>query len=1156
MESKGGRDLTGRKLGEFVLREQIGEGGYGAVHRGEQPLLKRDVVVKVLHERRQRDDIAQARFLREAQMASQLDHPYAAHIYAFGIEPDDGLCWIAMELVHGVTLDEWLRDRGPMTLEEFVPFFECVADVVQAAHERGIVHRDLKPANVMAIERRGRMIPKLLDFGIAKLSGEAAPELQEGSPHAPARENGQHADGNRGDADETRTDPAAKAARLTPHGAGIGSSAYMSPEQWDSARDVGPASDIYALGVLAYESLTGRVPFGAASEHEHYRLRESKQVPSVGGDLSSDLDRVFRRALARSPEARYLSALDLALELRSVLRASERELLRASARQWDDKSRAPGLLWGGDVLAEVDRWRRRAPAGALSALECSFVAASQRRARRSAWYRRLVAGLMVAVVVGAFQYRAAMQTRVAQSVTDATITQSELEQGRSALLHGELDAAQHLGKAYERGDHSPSTAFMLARALQSRIAEQARLTSTSGRMWSAMFSSDGRQIVTRDDAGARVHDADTGRLLFSLPHHDTVYQALYSADGTKLVTTGSDGAVRIWDAGSGALLRVLRPRRTAPRFIAVAISPDGTLVAATDTKGEVTHVWDFPTGAAIAELHNEGLEFPALAFSSDSRWLATTGGNDVHVFDARLGTDALVIRGPRIRCVAFDPTGSRLLTGTQNGDVAIWAIPSGERLRHLRETGDPVDAVAYAPNGKLVAAGSRDGSALVWQSGSGDLQSQLNARRTKIFSVEFDGASKRLLAANADGSLVVSDTLTGMAIATLEGPRGTARVAHFDPSSRRAVGVSSDGTARIWDATSPYLRWRSPPVADDCGIATTLEPDRRFIAIGCRGRSTQVWDTAHDELIAELPGVTQVDGNFTSAFPAVSNAGDLAAIARGNSVAIYQLHAGLRSRNIEHMAAVNAVAFAPTGGDLISGAVDGTLIVTRDSGAQLTLPRSPGGIDAVAIMPDGRLISTDSQRRLRVYDLRGAVLADLEMPMRIMSLRIERTRLVTVPMVPLTANAAPALLVDLESYRIVASLDRHIGRVFSARWVQGGQIITAGADGTARAWDGVTGKLFQTYEGGPRFLVDAALASDTLVMGGGADGQLRFWDRATGRPLWALPAHKSQLIGVHVEGMDIVTRGFSGDLARWVLPDPTQVIGQCGKDERCGIVRR
>jgi WD40 repeat protein len=342
-------------------------------------------------------------------------------------------------------------------------------------------------------------------------------------------------------------------------------------------------------------------------------------------------------------------------------------------------------------------------------------------------------------------------------------------------------------------------------------------------------------------------------------------------------------------------------------------------------------------------------------------------------------------------------------------------------------------------------------------------------------------------------------------------------------------------------------------VSDNCGIVTTPEPDRRFIAVGCRGLATRVWDTARDQLVAELPSVSHVEGDFTSAFPAVSGAGDRAAIARGNAVEVYELPGGRLLRTIAHDAAVNAVAFATTGRDIVSGAVDGSLLVTRDDGARLVLPASPGGIDAVEFLPDGRLVSSDAQRRLRVYDTDGAVLADLEIPMRVMSLRVDGARLVTVPIY--TSGPASPMLVDLERYRLIAQLEGHVGRVFSARWIAGGQILTAGGDGTARLWDGTTGQLRQTYPGGSQPLYDATLASDGLVMAGGADGRLRFWDQASGRQLWALQAHPSPIIGVHVEGGDIMTRGITGELSRWRLPSPGKVIGACGDHDRCAIVK-
>ena len=595
---------------------------------------------------------------------------------------------------------------------------------------------------------------------------------------------------------------------------------------------------------------------------------------------------------------------------------------------------------------------------------------------------------------------------------------------------------------------------------------------------------------------------------------------MYGPDGTRLVTVAED-AVRIWDASRGALVHTLARKREngkATDYFVVAISPDGRLVSAMDAAGSVAQVWDAATGTPLAELRNDGSEFPSLAFSADGRWLATTGGADVRVFETQRWTLSLTLRGPGTRYLAFDPTAPRLLTGATTGDVSLWAIPGGARVHHLRELGEPISAVAFSPDGQLVAAASRDGAEQVWHAGSGELQSQLHPRHSRILAVEFDRTSELVLAAGADGSVVVADAARGLPVTVLEAPQRVL-VAHFDPSSRHVVGASLDGTARVWDATSPYRRWNSPPMSDDCGIVTSPESDRRFLAVGCRDHPTRVWDTARDQLLAELPGVSHVEGDFTSAFPAVSAAGDRAAIARGNTVEVYELPGGRLLRTIAHGAPVNAVVFARTGRDLASGAIDGSLIVAYESGAHVAFPTVSAGIDAVGFLSDGRVVAADARRRLRVHDPGGLVVADLELPRRVMSLRIEGTRLVTLPAAALvTGNEGPPLLLDLEHYRVIARLEGHVGRVFSARWMAGDQILTAGGDGTVRLWDGSTGQLRQTYRGSSNFLADATLTADGLVIAGGADGLLRFWDRASGRPLWTLPAQTSSLIGVHVEG--------------------------------------
>ncbi|HEU5055167.1 MAG TPA: serine/threonine-protein kinase, partial [Kofleriaceae bacterium] len=254
----------------------------------------------------------------------------------------------AMELVRGVPLDRLLRMQGPISLERFVPLLERICEVVHSAHERGIVHRDLKPANVMVLERSGRLLPKLLDFGIAKLSADAESARMPDGDTTPiesvdlalATATGHplsdtevldetaaaalvSADRRRNEMTRPRdalraTEPGGttgasfSAAGITQVGTTVGSPLYMAPEQWTDAALTSARTDIYALGILCYEALTGRPPFNGASHQDLALAHATSAVPPLGPDFPPALDAVLRRALEKYPEERYASALELA----------------------------------------------------------------------------------------------------------------------------------------------------------------------------------------------------------------------------------------------------------------------------------------------------------------------------------------------------------------------------------------------------------------------------------------------------------------------------------------------------------------------------------------------------------------------------------------------------------------------------------------------------------------------------------------------------------------------------------------------------------------------------------------------------------------------------------------------------------------------------
>ena len=276
------RLAAGTAVGEYLIDDAIGAGAMGEVYAGHHPVIGKKVAIKVLRKELASSEEAAERFTREARAVNQVDHPNVIDVFAYG-RLDDGRLYLVMDLVAGESLRARLAD-GALASADALAILDQIAEALDAAHARGVVHRDLKPDNIM-ISPAQRVF--VLDFGIARLvTGEATQGI----------------------------------GTLTGQGTWLGTPAYMAPEQW-STDGAGPASDRYALGVIAFELLSGALPFAASSVpgmmEQHFRAK----VPalSMRGSTSPAVDAVMQRALAKDPDARFVTAAELVTALRAAV---------------------------------------------------------------------------------------------------------------------------------------------------------------------------------------------------------------------------------------------------------------------------------------------------------------------------------------------------------------------------------------------------------------------------------------------------------------------------------------------------------------------------------------------------------------------------------------------------------------------------------------------------------------------------------------------------------------------------------------------------------------------------------------------------------------------------------------------------------------------
>jgi WD40 repeat protein len=1090
----------------YTIVGELGRGGMGVVYRARHLALDRPVALKMVLAGPVLSPQSRRRLQQEARSIGRLQHPNVVQVYDVGEQ--GGRPYLAMELVEGGTLARRL-DGHPRRPRHAARLVETLARAVDYAHLNGVVHRDLKPANVLVADPAADPpIVKITDFGLAK--------------------------------DLAGTTP------LTQPGALLGTPSYMAPEQ-ARGRDeaVGPAADIYALGAILYELLTGRPPFRAATPLDTLvQVVHNEPVPvtRLQPSVPRDLATICLKCLEKEPGRRYLRAADLADDLRRFL-ANEAIVARpigplGRLRRWGRRNPAlSGLLVATASLVGI----------ALGAVVWHWQAAVDARSRAD-----------TLAVSEALAHRAAEHERdaaqEARHRAERAAVKLVLDRGVSLCERGETtDGLLWLARGLEQaaGTKANDLDFVLraniaAWAGRSLMPRESPLQGSS--VTSVTFTPDGRHLLTGrwgnkwanpGPGEAQLWDADRWQPVGpALQDPDPVVAAVCSPDGELILTASSTGAVRLWtkkvsDTFSASTL----PKVGA--MTSVAFSPDGRRFVTgglnDDRRGEAC-LWDVATARPLDPRLPHPGRVNAVAFTPDGSTVVvgcgvtdeggTVVGGEVRLWDATTGRSRgrPLAHADAVTAVAVSPDGRLILTGCADRVARLWDLETGRPVGTPRQHPFPIETAAFSPDGKTVftgggfrgAAGAQFG-VLVWDAGTGKLLTGILDHPDAVHGVAVRPDGRLVATACRDGRIRVYEV--GDLRPLLEHRQSVPLVkAVFSPDGKFLVtsgGRADRGQSQVWDLTPGASSFGRPPL-DHPRPVTALAfdaPGRSFVTASLDGTIHARNVTTGEPVGRSIGGPEPLTGVV------IANDGrTVAALGADGVVRVWDVATGQPcGPPLVHDEKVEAASFHPRGHVLATCCHDGSArIWTIASGRPLGPPLAHDDkeVTAVSFSPDGRLVLTGGRDgTIRVWEFDESLIAGDSADVQ-----------------PVARLVGPPRALGATPWAIEFSPD-------------GTRFLTVAGDHT-RTWGQV--QFWDTATASPlgpplpqRVTVTAAAfhPRGQIVAAGGWDGDVRLWDVASGRPVGPPLYHAGAIRSVTFdrEGRRLAVVGDDGTVRVWAV---------------------